>query len=149
MTAWISEWVQQLSTSQPGEIPQCPFAKKAWDTKEVKVVESQDLWQVVYEEVSGFGDYKVVICIQPEPEQEYIELESACSALNHWFACEDRDVWLLSSQMKGNNMVFIQRLSELELASRSLEKLGYYGGYSEEDFDRLIGQRRRLHKALT
>lgn len=149
MSNWISSWVQELSAPRKGMLPQCPFAKKAWDDQEVKVVVSQDLWQTVHKEVSDFGSHKVVLCLQPEPQYEYVELEAACSALNHWFAFEGQDIWLLSSEMNGNSIVFIQKLSELETASHSLEKLGYYVDYSEEDFDRLIGQRRRLGKVLT
>lgn len=149
MTQWVADWVEKLSTAQGAGVPQCPFAKKAWQDNVVKVVESQDLWQTVCREASELGKHKVVLCVQPIPEQEYTELEAACNALNHWFAFEKRDIWLLSSERNGNSIVFIQKLSDLESASRSLEKLGYYVDYSDEDFERLIGQRRRLHKALT
>lgn len=144
MTEWVSGWAQELSTPRIDGIALCPFAKKAWDNNEVKVVESQNLWEAVHKEVSRFGSHKVVLCIQPAPEQDYVELEAACSALNHWLAFEGQDIWLLSSEMHGSSIVFVQKASELEAASRSLEKLGYYAGYTAEEFERLINQRRRL-----
>lgn len=147
MIDWVAGWALELSSAQDGEMPQCPFAKKAWQAGEVKVIESQELWKTVYDQVHGFGKHKVVLCIQPVPEQEYTELEAACNALNYWFSFEQRDIWLLSSEKNGSSIVFIQKLSELELASHSLEKLGYYSDYSAEDFERLIDMRRRLNKA--
>lgn len=147
VTDWVAGWIEELSSAQGEKMPQCPFARKAWQADEVKVIESQELWKAVYDEVCGFGEHKVVLCIQPVPEQEYTELEAACNALNHWFSSEQRDIWLLSSERNGSSIVFIQKLSELELASRSLEKLGYYSEYSAEDFERLIDMRRRLNKA--
>lgn len=144
MTEWVSGWAQELSTPRTDGIALCPFAKKAWDNNEVKVVESQNLWETVHEEVSGFGPHKVVLCIQPAPEQDYVELEAACMALNRWFAFNRQDIWLLSSEMRGNSIVFVQKASELEAASRSLEKLGYYADYTAEEFERLIAQRQRL-----
>ena len=144
MTEWVSGWAQELSTPRTDGIALCPFAKKAWDSGEVRVVEDQDIWSAVHQEIDCFGTHRVVLCIQPDPEQDYVELETACMALNRWFAFEEKDIWLLSSQMNDSNIVFIQRHSELDTASRSLEKMGYYADYSEEDFERLIQQRRNL-----
>lgn len=144
MKQWVHDWIQELSDTRT-----CPYAKNAWNKGEVRVVEDQDLWRRVYQEAKNFGSHKVVLCVQPKPQQEYSELEAACNSLNHWFAFEGRDIWLLSSEMHGNSIVFIQKLSELESASRSLEKLGYYEDYSDEDFERLITQRRRLGKVIT
>ena len=144
MTEWVSGWVQELSTPRKNGTALCPFAKKAWDNNEVKVVESQNLWEAVYKEVAQFGRHKVVLCVQPAPEQNYVELEAACSVLNNWLAFDGQDIWLLSSEMHGNSIVFVQKASELEAASRSLEKLGYYTDYTAEEFERLINQRRKL-----
>ena len=144
MSEWVSEWVQELSSSKENKLPLCPFAKKAWDNNEVKVVESQNLWELVHKEVTEFDSHKVVLCIQPTPEQDYLELEAGCSALNSWFAYEGQDIWLLSSEMHGENIVFVQKRSELNVAARALEQLGYYVDYNEEDFERLIDRRRRL-----
>jgi hypothetical protein len=144
MSEWISGWIEELSSPKENKLALCPFAKKAWDNNEVKVVKSQNLWESVHKEVSEFGQYKVVLCIQPTPEQDYLELETACSALNNWFAFEEQDIWLLASEMHGENIVFVQKRSELNVASRSLEKLGYYVDYNKEDFERLIDRRRHL-----
>jgi len=145
---WIQRWVNELATpSDTTGLAKCPFAKKAWDQGSVKVVESQNLWDVVHREIQTFGEHRVVLCIQKKPDQRYEELEAACLALNRWFAFTGKDMWLLSYQTD-KTIVFIQALSELDVASTALEKLGYYKDYCPEDYDRLIGQRRFLRKGV-
>jgi hypothetical protein len=146
MTQWAKEWVESLSKPDASAgIPLCPFAQKAWDAGDVKIVSAEDLWSSVFEEVRNFGDHRVVMCVLEEPQQEYFELEAACMALNKWFAFSGADLWLLGYQ-KERTIVFVQRLSELDSASIALEKLGYYKHYEPEDYDRLIMQRRLLRK---
>ena len=141
MSQWVASWVEDLSKpSAETGVALCPFAKKAWDSGDVKVVESQDLWGAVHKEVQDFGEYKVVVCAREGFNESYAELEAACTALNRWFAFKGVDIWLLGSHMD-KTIVFVQRLSELAAASRALEKLGYYAGYSDEDYQRLIAQR--------
>lgn len=141
MSQWVASWVEDLSkpNAETG-MALCPFAKKAWDAGDVKVVETQDLWSAVHQEVETFGQHKVVVCARDGFEESYEELEAACTALNRWFAFKGMDIWLLASHMD-KTLVFVQRLSELVLASRALEKLGYYAGYADEDYQRLIAQR--------
>ena len=80
--------------------------------------------------------------LEEEPSQAYEEVEAACVAMNEWFACNKLDLWLLSFQTDFT-MVFIQRLSELDDASKILEKTGYYDNYTKEDYLNLILTRRR------
>ncbi len=148
MRELIEEWVHNdLSVIDPdvGYAP-CPFAKKALMDGRLRVVECegrQDLWSKVAAECSSFSsDHSVVICLEEEPSQTYEEVESACVAMNEWFACNKLDLWLLSFQTDFT-MVFIQRLSELDDASKILEKTGYYKNYSKEDYLNLILTRRR------
>ena len=148
MREQIEEWVHNdLSVVDPsvGYAP-CPFAKKALKDGRLKTVECdgrQDLWSKVAVECDSFSsDYSVVICLEEEPSQTYEEVESACVAMNEWFAHNKVDLWLLSFQTDFT-MVFIQRLSELDDASKILEKTGYYESYSKEDYLNLILTRRR------
>lgn len=146
MNQWVQSWVEELA--KPDAITGlagCPFAKKAWDQGFVKVVDAQNLWDAVHREVMSFGEHKVVMCVQDDPDQDYQELEAACAALNRWFAFVGLDIWLLSYQID-KAIVFIQPLSELNSASIALEKLGYYKDYDSKDYDRLIHQRRILRK---
>lgn len=146
MNEWLQDWVADLAKPSPvNNIPLCPFAQKAWDQGAVKVVQTDDLWKCVFEEVQNFGEHKVVVCIQDEINQDYVEFEAACLALNRWFSFTNIDIWLLSSH-KERSIIFIQRLSELDSASVALEKLGYYKNYNEEDYNRLVLQRRLLRK---
>jgi hypothetical protein len=146
MTQWAQEWVEDLSRPDASiGTPLCPFAKKAWDAGDVKIVPADNLWDAVHQEIQNFGEHRLVMCVQEEPQQEYFELEAACMALNKWFAFIGADIWLLGYQ-KERTIVFVQRLSELDSASIALEKLGYYKHYEPEDYDRLIMQRRLLRK---
>jgi len=145
---WVKEWIAELSVPDGKTgVPLCPFAKKAWDSGLVKVVNTNALWDTVHQEVKSFGTYKVVMCVQDDPQQGYEELEARCDALNNWFVFVGMDIWLLSYQ-KDKTIVFVQPLSDLDSAAVALEKLGYYAGYSPEDYDRLIQKRRILRKGL-
>lgn len=141
---WVKSWVDTLAQPNPGTagVPLCPFAKKSWDRGLVKVVQTEDLWQTVHEEVTNFFDrHDVVMCIQEDFDGEYEELEMQCDTLNNWFALSGKDIWLLSYQ-RDQTIVFIQALSKLDSASVLLEKLDYYTSYSPEDYDRLVHKRR-------
>ena len=148
MRELIEEWVHNdLSVVDPdiGYAP-CPFAKKALRDDRLRVVECisrQDLWETVAAQCKNFSNkHSVIICLEEEPSQTYEEVEAACIAMNEWFACNKLDLWLLSFQTDFT-MVFIQRLSELDDASKILEKTGYYDNYTKEDYLNLILNRRR------
>lgn len=144
---WIKTWIAELSepNEETSSIALCPFAKKAWNQDLVKVVQTDDIWQSVHAEVFGFGSHEVVMCIQENSDEEYLELELRCDTLNNWFSAEGRDIWLLSYQME-KTIVFVQALSKLDSASGSLKSLGYYENYSPEDYERLVNKRRVLRE---
>jgi|TARA_R100000149_G_scaffold59791_2_gene28794 hypothetical protein len=144
----IEEWIETLSVpdTERNDVPLCPYAKQAWRRGQVKVVHTQDLWNDVFLQVEEFNDtYKVVMCVQSDPEQDYFELEASCLSLNKWFARNSMDIWLLSYQ-EDEAIVFIQRLSHLDDAADALHKLGYYDNYDAEDYQRLIKQRTMLRR---
>jgi len=142
----LEDWIlNELSipSEETNGLPLCPYAKKAWLNNEVRLVwQDEDLWKRVFTEIDNFDDtYKVVICGIEDSEQTYEELESFCFALNARFAHEGKDIWLLS--FEGDyTMVFIQRLSHLDRAAAWLERKGYYNNYSQEDYKKLIADRR-------
>ena len=147
---WVEEWVDVLSKpdSATKGTPLCPFAKQAWHKGQVNVQTEQDLWGLVCREIEKFDDtYKVVMCVQDEPEQDYFELEAACHSLNRWLVYSGLDIWLLSYQ-EDRSIIFIQRLSDLDDAADTIQKLGYYANYSAEDYQRLIKQRSELRRRL-
>jgi len=147
---WIESWVETLASAEEGVngIPLCPFAKQAWRKGQVSVQIDQDLWGLVCREIEQFDcTYKVVMCVQEEPEQDYFELEAACNALNRWLAHTGKDLWLLSYQ-EDKAIVFIQTLSDLDDSADTLYKLGYYENYPAEDYQRLIKQRSKLRRRL-
>lgn len=142
----IEEWVDSdLSVVDPdaGFAP-CPFAKKALKDNKLKLVKCEgDLWKKVAEECRDFDtSYSVVICYEDDPEESYEQIESACMALNEWFALNKMDVWVLAFQTDFT-MVFVQKLSELDDASQRLEKVGYYKNYERQDYVNLILTRRQ------
>lgn len=150
MIRWIDDWVEKLAEPDPdtNNVPLCPYAKQAWNKGQVKVIETTSLWDTVHEQVDQFnGSYKVVMCVQEEPEQDYFELDAACMALNRWFVYTGLDIWLLSYQ-EDRAIVFIQTLSDLDDAADTLEKLGYYEKYDGDDYQRLVKLRSELRRRL-
>lgn len=150
MTRWIEDWIVKLSEPDPqaNNLPLCPYAKQAWNKGQVKVIETIDLWDTVYEQIDRFdGTHRVVMCVEEEPKQTYFELDAACMALNQWFARTGFDVWLLAYQEE-RAIVFIQTLSDLDDAADTLQKLGYYEQYSDADYQRLVKARSELRRRL-
>jgi hypothetical protein len=49
LKTWVQNWIDDLTKPSPNnnEIPLCPFAKKAWQQKAVKVVNSKDIWTTI------------------------------------------------------------------------------------------------------
>ena len=148
MRELIEEWIHtdlSVVDKDAGFAP-CPFAKKALHDGKLRVVEcldTEDLWLTIATQCKNFNNERsVVICVEEEAEQPYDQVEAACVAMNNWFAVNKIDLWLLAFQTNFT-MVFIQRLSELDEASKKLEKLGYYENYTKEDFISLILSRRR------
>jgi len=147
---WIEQWVGELAKADDhtNGIPACPFAKPAWHKGQVNVQIDKDLWGLVCREIAEFNyAYKVVMCVQEEPEQDYFELEASCYALNRWLTHMGKDLWLLSYQ-EDRAIVFIQTLSDLDDAADTLHKLGYYENYSADDYQRLIKQRSELRRRI-
>lgn len=150
LSRWIEDWVEKLSQPDPevNDLPLCPYAKPAFRKGQVKVIDTDNLWDTVHQQVEQFdGSYKVVMCVQQDTEQDYFELDAACMALNRWFVYSGLDVWLLSYQ-DDCAVVFIQTLSDLDDAADILQKLGYYDNYPADDYQRLIKQRSELRRRL-
>lgn len=123
----------------------CPFARNAWLSEKVKTREEVgDIWDAVYEEIATFDDtYQVVVCGNYGEKYTYDDLEAGCFALNGWLAATGVDIWLLSFKDKGLNMIFVQRLSDLDNASAKLERLDYYVNYDPDDYRRLVEMRKQ------
>jgi len=123
----------------------CPFARNAWLGEKVKTLEVEgDLWDAVYEEITTFDDtYQVVVCGNYGDKYTYDGPEGGCFALDGWFAATGGGIWLLSVKDKGLNMIFVQRLTDLDNASAKLERLDYYVNYDSDDYRRLVETRRQ------
>jgi len=123
----------------------CPFARNAWLSEKVKTREEVgDIWDAVYEEITTFDDtYQVVVCGNYGDKYTYDDLEAGCFALNGWLAATGVDIWLLSFKDKGLNMIFVQRLTDLDNASAKLERLDYYINYDPDDYRRLVETRKQ------
>ncbi len=123
----------------------CPFARNAWLSEKVKTREEVgDIWDAVYEEIATFDDtYQVVVCGNYGDKYTYDDLEAGCFALNGWLAATGVDIWLLSFKDKGLNMIFVQRLTDLDNASAKLERLDYYVNYDPDDYRRLVEMRKQ------
>lgn len=144
LEAWIFEELSHPEAFTNG-VALCPFAKNAWLSKKVKVREEVgDLWDAVYEEIDSFDDsHQVVICGSYGDKHSYDELEAACFVLNGWLVATGVDIWLLSFKNEALNMIFVQRLTDLDNASAKLERLDYYMNYEPDDYRRLVDARRQ------
>ena len=128
----------------------CPFARNAWLSEKVKTREEVgDIWDAVYEEITTFDDtYQVVVCGNYGDKYTYDDLEAGCFALNGWLTATGVDIWLLSFKDKGLNMIFVQRLTDLDNASAKLERLNYYVNYDPDDYRRLVETRKQRRLEL-
>ena len=145
MEKYIERWIMEDLTPVDPDVgfALCPYAKKAWIDKRVRVVVCEgDLWDKVAEECANFDPKNALtVCVDEDPDSSYDELESACMAMNSYFSATKQDLWVLVFEAEVA-IIFIQKLSELDDASQKLEKVGYYKSYEPDDYIKLILNRR-------
>jgi len=136
------------NNSQP-----CPFAKKALTENKIEILEIRDIkdfWSTVVEQCEKFtGDKDVVVIACNNSAILLQELIGGCDALNQLFSYQAKDLWLLSSENFANSMVLIQKLSELDDASKILEDKGYYNLYPKDSYQKHIVDRRKIRQKST
>ena len=158
-TQKIKSWIKDfLSKRNPvfGDLPPCPFARKAMMDKKVEFVEltSTADWRTIYQLIwNADFDSKDVVCIIAGPKQFTAQQTvSMAEFLNERFM--PRDVVVLedhpeiSEKVKGvklNNgehiLFLAQRLSKLNRFSKMLESGPYYRNWSKTYLESVKGFR--------
>jgi hypothetical protein len=162
--SWSREVLEVPNPYLPNNLPACPYAKKGWLDNRVKVIEVDKLLPSVYEAVREFHDneYDLVILASfnlPDPKllweiteilnDVYANMDIHVMVFHPEYAAEDAGLDFLSDHEWQSGieqdycMAFIQSLKQVDEASRKLEKLGYYSVYPEEDYQKLVIERRR------
>ena len=152
----IREWSKEVLEA---EEPICPFAKKTWETEKVDVVLSQCLcWSDLADIGQNFPqDRDVVIYCDLNMDVDVFHFDSRISMLNSFL--NPINLWVMGFHQdheekevveqesfephfeESYNMVFMQRLDELNKASERLEKIGYYNNWNEKEFQNILKRR--------
>jgi len=171
----IRDW-SAFALEQPSEdfanLPPCPYAKRAWADNKVTISFKYDGdMQDLYSAVSRFDDdYDLHIIVdlafEEDPEQFQDYLYQMNEAISDGIFI-DKDLWLMGfhphdapNELIDDQtftplvdveyaMIFVQRLTKLQLAADKLKAKGYYDKYLEEyDAEHLFIQRRDLYERL-
>ena len=152
----IRDWSKEVLET---EEPVCPFAKKTWEAERVDIVLSNCIY---WEDLINIGndfpkDKHVVIYCDTNMDMDMFHFDSRISMLNSFLNPlnlwvmgfhqdhEEKDVVVQEHFVphfeESYNMLFMQRLDELNKASETLEKIGYYNNWNQEDFQNILNRR--------
>jgi len=152
----VRDWSKEVLETDK---PICPYAKKTWANNKVKVVLSKcEYWSDLVEIGKNFpNDKDVIIYCDTNSEVEVYNFDSRISLLNCFL--NDKNLWLMGFHQEHEekevveqehfephfeesyNMVFMQKLDELNKASETLEKIGYYNNWNKKDFQDILKRR--------
>lgn len=161
----LRDWsknVLEIPSTHLNGLPPCPYAKKAWATNKVKVIECASVLKsaLVYKDLVSEYDLIVVASYQiPDPD----EMEQTIEHYNNTYAKDDLYFMLFHPEYGAEEaeldflydidwksnieeeycMVFIQKLSKVDDLSLQLEKQGYYTAFPEDEYQTLVLNRRK------
>ncbi len=171
-----SDKVLEKKNKNFNNLPACPFAKQTWNNKKVSFsFKHEKHYQSLYSLISKFtDDVDVVILVdtlyEKNPDVFHEYLDSLNQAISDGFFIQ-KDIWLMGFHPEeiGDNealeehsfdfepivsdkyaMIFVQRLTKLQEASESIEKLGYYETYFKSElFDKqAFNIRKKLYERV-
>lgn len=157
-----SKHVLEVPSLHLNGLPPCPYAKKAWLDKKVKVIECADVLKssLVYTDLLSQYDL-IVLASFTIPDagtmQKTIEEYNDTYAKNDLYfmlfhpeyGAEEAELDFLyehewvSGIEEEYCMVFIQKLSKVDDLSLQLEKQGYYKAFPEDEYQTLVLERRK------
>ena len=160
-TQKIKIWIKDFLTKRNpvfGDLPPCPFARKAMMDKKVEFIELPRTadWRTIYQLIwNADFDSKDVLCIIAEPKQFTAQQTvSMAEFLNERFM--PRDVVILEDhpeiaehvkEVKMNNgeytLFLVQNLTKLNRYSKMLESGPYYKNWSKTYLSEVKGFRDR------
>ncbi len=168
---WSAHALEEPSDYFAG-LPPCPYAKRAWADNKVTISFKYDgHMQDIYSAISKFcDDYDLHIIVDLAFEEDPEEFQDYLYQLNEAISDGifiDKDIWLMGfhpndapNDLIDNQtftplveteyaMIFVQRLSKVQVAADKLKAKGYYEKYLEEyDAEHLFIQRRDLYQRL-
>ena len=147
-------------------LPACPYARKAWMEDKVCIIECEDVVPTaILNRLLVLDSYDLVVVASytlPDIDimQHTVEaLNILCAKEDVYFMCfhpdfgaEDADLDFLydtnweSKEEDDYCMIFVQRLSSVDDASKQLEQAGYYKHIPEEEYQTLVLHRRALRE---
>jgi len=158
--SWSKDFLE-IPNKHLNNFPVCPYAKKTRLDNHINIVEHNDpstYLEAVIKEADNFkGKISIVACSDLSISAD--ELADYIQALNYVYV--PRDVYLMASHpedfdeeidflqdtaWESHNdflMVLIQSFDELEEASTSLKKIGYYDNWNEDYFSGTVEQRKQ------
>ena len=154
----VRDWSKEVLETDD---PICPYAKKTWESDRVDVVLSKcEYWSDFVEIGQGFPiDKDVVIYCDLNMDIDAPNFDSRISLLNNFL--NPKNLWVMGFHQDHEektvvpqedfephfadsyNMVFMQKLDELNKASERLEKIGYYKNWNREDYQNILNRRSR------
>ena len=156
---WLGETDKDhIGTDTVYEGARCPFAKKARDEGRIKYAKvydyfcAYDYWEAVSKECDEFDDTYDVVLVVAKSNESHInpdQMSGGVDGLNTFLNEQRKDIWLLTKIDGMYTIVMIQRITDLDNASKQLEKQGYYiGHYSEEQMEKVVTGRAKYREKL-
>jgi len=158
--SWSKDFLE-IPNKHLNNFPVCPYAKKTRLDNHINIIEHNDsstYLEAVIKEADNFkGKISIVACSDLSITAD--ELADYIHALNYVYV--PRDVYLMASHpedfdeeidflqdtaWESDNdflMVLIQSFDELEEASTSLKKIGYYDNWNKDYFSGTVEQRKQ------
>ena len=165
---WSKNYIEQPSEAL-GNVPVCPYAKKARETKALKILEVTDHEKLIDSIVEGTEliknpDTDIVIVGCSDIEITVEELNATIHAYNVVFV--PQDIYLMASHPYDDDedepvefletddwepdndflMVLIQNYDKLERASDMMRKKGYYDKWPLDYYDGTVNKRKSYRR---
>jgi hypothetical protein len=126
----------------------CPYAKTAFLDNKVKFFDDTDLDKVIKE----WNDELIEVAVINLGDISSYEISLKTELLNRIYMPSDfifLDDHVENEERMNDivfnngkyNVLFLQRKSKLDLATKKLEKLGYYQNWTKEYYDEVVGWR--------
>lgn len=148
---FLSNWIINF-LSKPQEIlsgyPPCPYARKALIENKINFLSASNYTQVILQEVSGWNNsYDVLLVECGDIDKDTFVNDVAdinIELLGKGFVALEDHVNIeeplhhLDFRNGKYNIILVQRLDKINLASDSLKKLGYYNNWSDDMINSVV-----------
>ena len=168
--AW-SAFALEKKNPKLNNLPACPYAKKAWEDERVSVIFKYGGTQSIYNAITSFSeDLDVVLIVDTFYNRDSDTFHKEIDDLNEQISNGmffQNDIWLVGFHPDDDAndfvddgtfephvntpyaLIFVQRLSKVHEASKTLMDLGYYTEYTKEyNIDEIFKKRETLYRRL-